>query len=114
MSDGPPESSRTAPRVDVRYRIAAWLVIVQGAVMELGASLALPVLLLLDVNQRDLGNRVWGLALTVMMCAVTFVLMIFMLPAGIADGVLSGAAFVLILLAWFGPRSLSARRISDS
>ena len=49
-----------------------------------------------------LRNRLWGLALSIVNCAVTLVLMVFMLPAGIADGVLSGGALVLILLGWLG------------
>jgi len=60
-----------------------------------------------------LRDRVWGLAVTLVMCIVTLVLMIFMLPAGIADGLLSGGAFVLIVVSWFGMRSISAGRISE-
>lgn len=55
---------------------------------------------------RDL---LWGLALSVVMCAVTLVLMIFMLPAGIAAGILSGGALILILRAWFGSARISDR-----
>lgn len=55
----------------------------------------------------------WGLAVTVVMCIVTLVLVIFLLPAGIADGLLSGGAFVLIVVSWFGTRSISARRIPE-
>lgn len=44
-------------QLDARYRIAAWLVITQGVVMEIGAFLALPVLLLLGVGQADIGER---------------------------------------------------------
>lgn len=143
-------SADVEDRLDGRYRVAAWLVITQGAVMEIGALLALPVLLVLDVDQSDIGehfhfalpyfqdnlyllmimsgifgvlrvlggigmlrDRLWGLIVTAVMCLVTLVLMIFMLPAGIVDGLLSGGAFVLIAFAWFGPRSISARRISD-
>lgn len=51
-------------------------------------------------------NRMWGLALSTINCVVTMVLMIFMLPAGIADGLLSGGALVCILLAWFGRRGI--------
>jgi uncharacterized membrane protein (DUF2068 family) len=47
-------------------------------------------------------NRLWGLALSLINCAVTLTLMIFLLPAGIADGLLSGAALVLILHGWLG------------
>ncbi len=49
-----------------------------------------------------LRNRMWGLTLTVINCTVTLALMIFMLPAGIADGLLSGTALVLVLVGWFG------------
>jgi uncharacterized membrane protein (DUF2068 family) len=49
-----------------------------------------------------LRNRVWGFGLSVINCAVTLVLMIFMLPAGVADGLLSGGALALLLLARFG------------
>lgn len=51
-------------------------------------------------------GRLWGLALSLINCTVTLVLMIFMLPAGIADGILSGAALVLILRSWLGDRSI--------
>lgn len=136
--------------LDGRYRVAAWLVIAQGVVMEIGAFLALPVFFLGGLDQGDVGehfhfalpyfqdnlsllmvmsgifgvlrvlggigilrDRLWGLVVTAVMCFVTLALMIFLLPAGIADGLLSGAAFVLIARAWFGPRSISGRRISD-
>ena len=45
-------------------------------------------------------GRVWGLALSLVNCAVTLTLMIFLLPAGLVDGVLSGAALVLMLRGW--------------
>lgn len=49
-----------------------------------------------------LRGRMWGLALSVITCVVTLALMIFILPAGIVDGMLSGTALVLILTAWYG------------
>lgn len=49
-----------------------------------------------------LKNRMWGYTLSLINCAVTLILMIFMLPAGIADGVLSGGALILLLLARYG------------
>lgn len=49
-------------------------------------------------------NRLWGLALSVINCAVTMALMIFMLPAGIVDGLLAGTALVLMLMQYFGAR----------
>jgi uncharacterized membrane protein (DUF2068 family) len=47
-------------------------------------------------------DRLWGLALAVVMCVVTLVLMVFLLPAGLLDGVLSGTALVLVLHARLG------------
>ena len=58
-------------------------------------------------------NRVWGLALSLVNCAVTLVLMIFLLPAGIADGLLSGAALVLILHGWLGKGRDGRPRLID-
>ncbi len=118
--------------------------------MELGALLALPVLVVTGLDQGDVGDRfpfalpylqnnlyllmimsgifgilrvlggigilrdrLWGLGITLVMCVVTLVLMVFMLPAGIADGVLSGGALVLIAFAWFGSRPISTRRYSE-
>lgn len=54
-----------------------------------------------------LRDRMRGLALSVVNCVVTLALMIFMLPAGIADGLLSGTALVLILTAWFGSATIT-------
>ncbi len=48
-SAGRAETTAPVPRVDVRYRIAAWLVITQAIAMELCATLALPLLLLSHV-----------------------------------------------------------------
>ena len=53
-----------------------------------------------------LRNRLWGLVLSVVNCVVTMVLMVFMLPAGIVDGVLACSALVLLLTAYFGTRPL--------
>jgi uncharacterized membrane protein (DUF2068 family) len=47
-------------------------------------------------------GRLWGLALSLVNCVVTLALMIFLLPAGIVDGILSGTALVLILHGWLG------------
>ena len=53
-----------------------------------------------------LKNRLWGLALSVINCIVTMVLMVFMLPAGIVDGVLATFALILMLTAYFGKREI--------
>lgn len=56
-----------------------------------------------------LKNRMWGYALSVINCVVTLVLMIFMLPAGIADGLLAGGALVFLVLARFGSAPILPR-----
>ncbi len=53
-----------------------------------------------------LKNRMWGLVLSVINCVVTMVLMIFMLPAGIMDGILACSALILILTGYFGKREI--------
>lgn len=60
-----------------------------------------------------LRDRLWGLAVTAVMCGVALALVIFLLPAGIFDGLLSGGALVLIAFAWFGSRSLSGEWASE-
>ena len=56
-----------------------------------------------------LKNRMWGYALSVINCVVTLVLMIFMLPAGIVDGLLTGGALIFLLLARFGSAPILPR-----
>ena len=51
-------------------------------------------------------NRVWGLVLSIINCVVTMILMMFMLPAGILDGILACSALVLILVQYFGDRKI--------
>lgn len=53
-----------------------------------------------------LKNRMWGLTLSVINCVITMVLMIFMLPAGIMDGILACSALILILLQYFGNKKI--------
>jgi hypothetical protein len=129
--------------LNIRYRAAAVLMIVHGALMEIGVFIALFPLLALGVDLDAVGryfsfnvpyfqdhlvdmmvlsgifgitriigavgvlrNRLWGLVLSVINCSVTMVLMVFMLPAGILDGLLACAALVLLLTAYFGTRPL--------
>lgn len=54
-----------------------------------------------------LKNRMWGLVLSVINCVITMALMIFMLPAGIMDGILAGTALILILMQYFGNKEIS-------
>ncbi|MGO1545155.1 MAG: hypothetical protein ACTHXA_12550 [Gulosibacter sp.] len=49
-----------------------------------------------------LRNRQWGYVLSLINCTVTLALMMFMLPAGMVDGILSGGALVLLLMAKYG------------
>ena len=51
-------------------------------------------------------NRKWGLVLAVLNCVITMVLMTFMLPAGIVDGIFSCSALVLILTQYFGDEKI--------
>lgn len=53
-----------------------------------------------------LKNRLWGLALSVINCVITMALMIFMLPAGIMDGLLACTALILMLTQYFGKRKI--------
>jgi hypothetical protein len=129
--------------LNIRYRVAAVLMIVHGALMEVGVFIALVPLLALGVDFDHVGqyfsfnvpffqehlvdmmvlsgifgvtriigaigvlrNRLWGLALSVINCSVTMVLMVFMLPAGVVDGLLACAALVLLLTAYFGTRPI--------
>ncbi len=122
-----------------RYKIAAVLMIIHGAFMEIGGCMCLiPIFVLgsdkFDINQyisfivpyfqenmnlmmavgtiygmvRVTGaialwkNRMWGLALSTINCVITMALMMFMLPAGIVDGILSCSALILILTGYFG------------
>lgn len=51
-------------------------------------------------------NKMWGLVLSIINCVVTMVLMMFMLPAGIADGILACSALILILVQYFGDQRI--------
>lgn len=51
-------------------------------------------------------NRIWGLVLSTINCIVTMILMMFMLPAGIMDGILACSALILILVQYFGDRKI--------
>ena len=51
-------------------------------------------------------NRMWGLVLSVINCVITMALMMFMLPAGIMDGILAITALILILTQYFGNKKI--------
>lgn len=53
-----------------------------------------------------LKNKMWGLVLSIINCIVTMSLMMFMLPAGVMDGLLSCTALILILIQYFGDKKI--------
>ena len=53
-----------------------------------------------------LKNRMWGFVLSVINCTITIALMMFLLPAGIMDGILAGTALVLILMQYYGDKEI--------
>lgn len=55
-------------------------------------------------------GRMWGLALSAIFCVVTLAQMVFLMPAGLADGILSGGALAFMLCGWFGGRSIEDAR----
>lgn len=57
-----------------------------------------------------LRNRIWGFALSVINCITTITIMIFLLPAGIVDDVLSGTALILLPSAWYGTKPISCNK----
>ena len=48
----------------------------------------------------------WGLVLSILNCIITMILMMFMLPAGIMDGVLACSSLILILTQYFGDKKI--------
>lgn len=53
-----------------------------------------------------LKNKMWGLVLSVINCVITLALIMFLLPAGIMDGIFAGSALVLILVQYFGDKKI--------
>ena len=51
-------------------------------------------------------ERLWGWYLAVIMCVITLALMIFMVPSGIGDGILTGLAIVWLLIGRYGREGL--------
>lgn len=51
-------------------------------------------------------NRMWGLILSIINCVITMALMMFMLPAGIMDGIFACSALILILIGYFGDKKI--------
>ena len=53
-----------------------------------------------------LKNKMWGLVISVITCVITLTLMMFLLPAGIMDGILAGTTLVLILIQYYGDKKI--------
>jgi len=53
-----------------------------------------------------LKNKMWGLVVSVITCIITLSLMMFLLPAGIMDGILAGSVLVLILIQYYGDKKI--------
>ena len=53
-----------------------------------------------------LKNKMWGLAISVITCVITLTLMMFLLPAGIMDGILAGTTLLLILIQYYGDKKI--------
>jgi hypothetical protein len=57
-----------------------------------------------------LKNRMWGFILALINCIITMALMIFMLPAGIMDGIFSCTILVILLVEYFGKEQINKRK----
>ncbi|MBG9980195.1 hypothetical protein HZY91_03710 [Facklamia sp. DSM 111018] len=53
-----------------------------------------------------LKRRKWGFILSIINCLVTMVLMVFMLPSGIMDGLFACSSLILILMAYYGENEI--------
>ncbi|MDE5985590.1 MAG: DUF2127 domain-containing protein [Eubacterium sp.] len=54
-----------------------------------------------------LKNKMWGLSLSIINCVITMTLMMFLLPAGIMDGIFACSSLILILTQYFGDRKVT-------
>ena len=55
-------------------------------------------------------NKMWGFVLSIFNCVITMTLMIFMLPAGIMDGIFACIALLLILTQYYGDKKIIEQR----
>ena len=53
-----------------------------------------------------LKNKMWGFMLSVINCIITMALMMFLLPAGIMDGMLASSALILMLTQYYGDKEI--------
>lgn len=128
--------------INKKFKIAAILMIIHGAMMEAATGIMMfPLAIKASLNNsilppifaidffRDntiymlamavifglvrvigavglLKNRKWGFFLSLINCVVTMNLMLFMIPAGIADGILACTALILLLTGYFGEENI--------
>lgn len=128
--------------MNAKYRIAAILMIIHGAIMEAGTGIFMMPLVLKQGVSEEIGgyifsidffkdniipmtamaiifgvtrvigavgllkNRMWGFMLSVINCIVTMIVMLFMIPSGIADGILSCTALILLLMGYYGKKEI--------
>lgn len=55
-----------------------------------------------------LKNKMWGFMLSVINCIITMILMLFLLPAGIMDGVFASSALILMLTQYYGNKEIGS------
>ena len=55
-----------------------------------------------------LKNKMWGFMLSVINCIITMILMLFLLPAGIMDGVFASGALILMLTQYYGNKEIGS------
>ncbi|MCL1845537.1 MAG: hypothetical protein FWF77_06510 [Defluviitaleaceae bacterium] len=51
-------------------------------------------------------NRMWGFAIPVINCVIALAMMMTLLPFGVMDGTLAGAALILMFWQYFGKREI--------
>lgn len=51
-------------------------------------------------------NLMWGFFLAIILCVATLTIMTFYLPAGVFDGVITGVILVILLMVFFGNKSI--------
>ena len=55
-----------------------------------------------------LKNKMWGFMLSVINCIITMILMLFLLPTGIMDGVFASSALILMLTQYYGNKEIGS------
>ena len=86
-----------------KYKIAAILMIIHGGFMELGGIFAMIPALLIGTDKYDIGQY---FEFKLPYFQDNLYMMMFLLPAGILDGILAGSALILILVQYFGDKKI--------